>query len=292
MLVRSSGAVWASNRSMRAISTVSMPQRVASPAAGSAACIRSERADDERRVGTREAATEDECSVVARLLLGFSDAHALALGIGLLQRCHAGNDTIPQAAKRQDGLDDACTGDQVSDRPLERGGRRRIAAEDVADRGSFGSIGLRRAVAVGDDHAYVRRCEPRAVERLANRSLEPVAIVAYREQADRLRGVAAAEHLADHLGAALLRRALGFQREGSRALAEDAAAAPRVERSDRVLRQQSALVVVEHHLRLDESVMANGNRTVGLALAQRLRRLDHRQRAAAAVIGDAGVRAL
>ena len=51
-------------------------------------------------------------------------------------------------------------------------------------------------------------------------------------------------------------------------------------------------LVVEHHLRLDRRIVADRDRAVGLAVAQRLHRLDHRQRAADAVVGDAGVRAL
>jgi hypothetical protein len=51
-------------------------------------------------------------------------------------------------------------------------------------------------------------------------------------------------------------------------------------------------LVVEQHLRLDRRFVPDGNRAVGLAVAQRLERFDDRQRAADAVVGDARVRAL
>jgi hypothetical protein len=62
-----------------------------------------------------------------------------------------------------------------------------------------------------------------------------------------------------------------------------------LERTDSVGRKQAALVIVEQHLRLDRRIVPDGDRAIGLPLAQRLGRFDDRQRAAGAVVGDAGI---
>ncbi len=74
--------------------------------------------------------------------------------------------------------------------------------------------------------------------------------------------------------------------------AEEAAVAARIERPDRILRQQPHVVIIEDHLRLDGRIVADRERAVRLARAQSFTRLDHRQRAADAVVGDTGVSAL
>ena len=98
-----------------------------------------------------------------------------------------------------------------------------------------------------------------------------IAVAANREQSLAFGCIAAAEHLAQDDGVALVRGVLGFERERARALAEYAAAAPRVERADGVGRKQAALMVVEHHLRLDRRIVPDGDRAIGFALAQRFR---------------------
>ena len=119
-----------------------------------------------------------------------------------------------------------------------------------------------------------------------------VAVVANGEQSLRVGRGATAENLAQHRRVALPCGRLRFQRKGGAALAEQTSVAARVEWPDRLLRDQPDVMVVEHHLRLDRRVVSNGDRTVGLAVAQRLRGLDHRQRSPDAVVGDAGIRAL
>ena len=102
----------------------------------------------------------------------------------------------------------------------------------------------------------------------------------------------AAQHLADGRRVPLHGALLGFECERTRAFAEQAAVARHVERSNCIGGEQSAPVVVQHHLRLDQRVVADRDRTVRLAHPQRFRGLDHRERAAAAVVRDAGVRTL
>ena len=145
---------------------------------------------------------------------------------------------------------------------------------------------------MGDDHADVGRREAGVGERVADRARDAVAVVADREQALGLAGRRAAEHLAEHAGAALCGRGFGLEHQRGRALAEQAAVVARVEGAQRLARDQPDGVVVQHHLRLDRCVVADGDGAIGLAVAQRLQRLDHREQAADAVVRDAGVGAL
>ena len=107
---------------------------------------------------------------------------------------------MSQGRDRDDGVDDAGGGDQVPDRPLERGHRRRarFAAEAGPDRRRLRSVRLTRAVAVRDDHADVARREARVVERSGNGAREAVAVVPDSKQPRGLGGERAAEHFTQH----------------------------------------------------------------------------------------------
>ena len=132
-----------------------------------------------------------------------------------------------------------------------------------------------------------RRCASSSAKRMASESAAPALVD--RKKALRIRGVAATEHLAEDGCATARRRSWRFQQHGARALAEQAPIPVRVERADGVLREQAKPVVVDHRLGLDRRVVADRERSLGLALAQRLHRLHDRQHAAHAMVGDAGV---
>ena len=161
----------------------------------------------------------------------------------------------------------------------------RIAAASDASDGA-------RAVAVRDDHADVGGVDSGIVQRRDNRARQAVAVVANREQAGRLGDVAAAQHFAQHPSVARGGGILRLQQQRAGAFAEDAAVARRVEGPQRLRCDQAEAIVVEHHLRLDRRIVPDGDDAVGFAVAQRLHAFDHRQRAAAAVAGDARVAAL
>ena len=124
----------------------------------------------------------------------------------------------------------------MTDRPLERGHRRRFlsAAEAGSNRRRFRSIRLTGAVAVRDDHADVARRESRVVERARDGACGAVAIVANGQQAGRLGRIAAAEDLPQHGRVTFHSGTFGLEGERTRTLAEDAAASRNVKRSDGV----------------------------------------------------------
>ena len=204
----------------------------------------------------------------------------------------AGHFVPRERRQRERRFQDPCGSDQVTDRPLEGGHRRRRGAEDATDRRRLRNVGLGRAVAVRHDHADVGGRERRVGERLRDRACQAVAVVADRRQALRFARVSAAQDLAQHRRIARRGGVRGLQDQRARALAEEAAVVPGVERPQHLGRQQSQPMVVEHHLRLDRRVVPDGDGAIGLAGAQRLERLDDGERSADAVIGDARVRTL
>ncbi len=100
-------------------------------------------------------------------------------------------------------MPDAASGCPVAH--LNAGHRRRGAAEDRAQCGSFGRVGLRRAVAVRDDHADLGRRNACIVERSADRARRALAVLAEREQPHGFGRVAAAQILAEDLRVARAR---------------------------------------------------------------------------------------
>ena len=94
-----------------------------------------------------------------------------------------GHDAALERHEREHRLEDARRGDQVADRPLEAGDGRRRGAEDGADRRGLGRVGLRRAVAVRDDHPDVGGAQSRrrrAPARIARARPSPSSRIAIR----------------------------------------------------------------------------------------------------------------
>ena len=252
-------------------------------------------AQQQRRVGAGEAAAEDERDVAARPLRLARHRHALADRVKRLERGYTRDEAFAQCMQSEHGIENAGRGDEMPEGPFEcawSAARSRRSAEDAANRERLRCIGLRRAVAVRRDHADVCR------ERVRRR----------RAQA---RSRAQARHRRRVSRAAPARRSPSRRREPRRGASRRAQRQrfPSRARSRRRLRrrdfhrgddrtggsfprEQSDVGVVEHHLRLDRRVVSHRERAVGLAVAQGLRRLDHRQRAADAVIGDARIRTL
>src|SRR5439155_25313293 len=125
-----------SSRSMRGISTVSMPHRVALPARASAASTMPlPGADDQRRIGTGESAADDERDIAPGHLCFARDAKAGTLRIEPIERGHTRHDAFAQRFERDDGLGDPRGGDEMPDGPFERRDRRGggARAEYLAD---------------------------------------------------------------------------------------------------------------------------------------------------------------
>ena len=199
--------------------------------------------------------------------------------------------TLPRlsATRATRCFDDPGGRNEMAERPLERSDRRRAPAEHGANRGGLRGIRLRRPVAVRDDHPDIRGANSRFVERLPDCAHDAIAVVADRDQPLRFAGVAAAQVLADHRRFAAGRGRFRFEHHRASAFAEQAAGAARVERQELARGEEPESVVIEHHLGLDWRVVPHRDRAVGFARAERGSRLDHRLRASAAVVGDAGV---
>ena len=117
-----------------------------------------------------------------------------------------------------------------------------------------------------------RGLHARVVQRRADRALGPVAVVADREQALAFGRVAAAQHLAEHRARRARAPRLRVSSTSAPAPSPNrlpSRAASNGRRSSR--REQAAAVVVQHHLRLDRRVVAHRDDAVGLAVAHRLR---------------------
>jgi hypothetical protein len=103
------------------------------------------------------------------------------------------------------------------------------------------------------------------VQRLADRTREPIAVVADRGgPAPRMHSPA--ENFAERRCVARRRRGGGLEDQCAGAFAEQAAVVARVERAQHLCREQSEAVVVEQHLRLDRRFVPHGDRAVGLAV--------------------------
>ena len=278
---------------MRAISTVSMPQR---PAASAPSAIDVSSAAARTTSAALVPPNPRDRTSATSLRGACADADTgqpRARRIEPLQRRDARHRPRAQRREREDRLDDSRRGEQMAERPLERGDRRRRGAEDAPERARLRRVRLPRAVAVRDDHPDVGGAKSRVLERERDRAREPVAVVADRQQPFALAGAAAAEDLAEHGRAARGRRAL--RSRGPAPPAPSPIRLPlRATSNGRSAssRQQPDAVVVEHHLRLDRRVVPDRDGALALAGPQRLRRLDDRERAADAVVGDAGVRTL
>ena len=171
-----------------------------------------------------------------------------------------------QRREREHRLEDAGGGDQVAERPLERGHRRQRGAEHAAERRGLGSVGLPacRCRARRSCRRRRRRCRASASAcSIARATPSPSSRIASRPS--RFAGVAAAQDFAQHRRAARRGRGLGLEHQRAGAFAEQAAVVPRVERPQRLAGEQAEPVVVEHHLRLDRRVVADRDGAVGLA---------------------------
>ena len=205
---RSSAGVSRSRRSMRAISTLSMPQRVGAcdrRLAASAAARREESARHWCRQSRGRGCSATSLRGVlrcadtptARAIAGSSSPSVAMPGTTCGCASAASAITVsmmPAAAIRW----------PIAHLNAVTGGI--VGAEHAPDRRRLGGVRLRRAVAVRDDHADIgwRELAHRAsATRLRG---EAVAVVADREQPVAFAGVAAAQHLAQNRRAALSRR--------------------------------------------------------------------------------------
>ena len=186
------------------------------------------------------------------------------------ERRDAGHHVARERRERERRLEDAGGCDRVPDRPLEACHGRHRVAEDAPDRRRLRNIGLRRAVAVGDDHADGGGRELRVVERLPDRARDTVAVVANGGETLRFADIAAAKHLAQHGRLPRGGGGFGFEKQRAGAFAEQAAVVARIERPQHLAREEAQPVVVEQHLRLDGRLVPDGHRAVGLAVAKRL----------------------
>ena len=253
-------------------------------------------ANEQRGVGAGEAAAEDQRDVAARRL-----RLAPTPGRPAHSRIERGPASAMPGTSRASSAASASTASTMPAAAIRwpnahlnavTGGG--VGAEHRADRRRFRDVGLRACRCRGRRSCRrrpARAARRRAPARIARATPSPSSRIATRPS--RFAGVAAAQHFAQH------RRRCGSAAEASVSSISAPAPSPnrlpscaRVERAQRLRREQAQPVVVEHHLRLDRRVVADRHRAIGLAGAQRLHRLDHRQRAADAVVGDAGVRAL
>ncbi len=195
---RSSGGVSRSRRSMRAISTVSIPQRVADCAASVILPkLARRRAPAARRWSLRTRARRSAPRRCAVRAAPQTQAAARSAGSNSRSVAMPGTVRARKRPQRLHRLDDAGGSDEMAECPLEAGDRRRARAEHLHHRGGFGCIRLACPVRVRDDHADVRR--PQTARRRARRELHRPARRRPRgwRAGPARRGAAAAQDLAE-----------------------------------------------------------------------------------------------
>ena len=281
---------------MRAISTLSTPQRVEpSGAAGVAGC-----AAHDGRARSRQAAfvpPKPRDSSSAMSLRGarcsraaFSGAHA---GSSSVSGAMPGTTLARSAASPIDGFDQSGGGQQVAEGPFERRDRRHVGRQTrepalAPPKHPSSAVPLPCAMIMPTSAGR----EVGRRQRSFDRAHQAVAVVADGQQAQSVAAAAGTEEFAEGRGTALLRGRLGFEHDGGGAFAHHAAVMTEIERPQRFTRQQTHLVVVEQGLRLDLGIVCGSHGARAFAGAQGFGRFGECQRAADAVIGDAGVRAL